>query len=128
FPTNLAFAGLVFSPGVAHKVAPDDHLYLERLALVTDRYAGVGHTDYPIGYNIFGRFQKLSRNLIEHLTFARNRPGQHHVKSRDPIGSHHDQVFLPDRIHIAHLTPIKGLLSVKIEIRFFYGIYHDSSI
>src|SRR5690606_30855222 len=123
--TNFPFASFVFAPGVAYQVTADDHLHLEWLALVTDGYAGIRHRDYPVRYDIFGRFQGLGRDLIEHLAFVWNRPWQHHVESRNPIRSHHDQVFLPDRIHVAHLPPIKGPLAGKIEIRFLYGIYHD---
>ena len=112
--TNFAHTALVSTPCAATQVATYNHFNGKTLAHQAYSDHGVGGSHFPVGANIGSCIQKLSCNLVEHLTFVRNAFGQNDVESRDTVGCYHDQT-VAQVVHVAYFSMIYAFLSGEVK-------------
>ena len=115
--------GFVVSPRTAAQVPAYYHLYGEPFAHYAAGNHRVGCGTLPVGADVFGLVQELGCYLVQYLSFERYSARHHHVESRNPIGSNHNQLFAADGIDIAYFTVVHGSL-VGETIRSFYQCVH----
>ena len=98
------------------QITPDNHFHLDRLCPPSNGNPRIGLLQHPIGHQVAGSFQKIRGQLIEHLTFKWNGARQHHIKSRNPVGSHHHQQAVVNGVHVPDFAAVKGRLSRQVEM------------
>ena len=118
-----ALAGAVFAPGVAGQVAADHHFHLEGLAEDADRCHRVDFGDLPVGDDVGGGVEEAGRDLVEHLPFAGDALGQHHVEGGDAVGGDQQDIFSVKEIDVPDLSYILGSLSREVEIGMGDGFH-----
>ena len=107
---------------MTRQVTPHHHFHRKGLAPQPDADVGVGHRQEPVGYQIGGGFQKVSRCLIQYLSFAGNSAGEHHVEGRNPVSSDHDQLA-GKGVHVTYFTFIVPRLTGEIEVSFLNRVH-----
>lgn len=113
---ELATTVLVLSPGRAGEDRADNHLHTEALTLQTHSDHGVGGGQLPVRTDVGSGIQELRSNLVQYLTLEGNTLRQYDVESRDAVGSYHHHQVVVDVVHIAYLSVVHALLSLKVEI------------
>ncbi len=62
------------------EIASDDHLNLERLALVANGDGRIRYSDLPVRKNVRCGVKELGRDAVQHLSLVRNTLRQNHIK------------------------------------------------
>ena len=114
--TQLTTAILVLTPGRASEDRADNHLHTETLTLQTHGDHGVGGSQFPVRTDVGSGIQELGSNLVQHLTLEGDALWQYDVESGDAVGGHHHHQVVVDVVHIAYLSVVHALLSIKMEI------------
>ena len=76
-----------------------------------------------VGDQVRRPFKPEIGNLAEHLAFARNRIGQHHVESRKPVSGYHQQPVLIESKDIADFAAMEQ--GQAGQIRGMQGAGHE---
>ena len=116
YTTDLTYTFFVVTPSRTGEDGTDNHLHTESLALQSHGHHRVGGGQLPVGTYVCRCVKEFSCYLIEYLSLERNTFGQDHVKGRDSVSSDHHEQVVVDVIHVAHLSMVHALLSIKMEI------------
>ncbi len=123
---DFAHSGGIFTPCAAGEVAAYDHFHTESLGFLADGDHRVGSSELPIGNLGGGCIEEVCGNLVEHLALEGYALGEHDVKCRYTVGSHHYEESVVDVVDIAHLAMIEALLAGKFKIgRSECGLHND---
>src|SRR6185437_6347099 len=101
---------------MTRQVAPDDHLYAKGNASPADSHIWGRRIDEPVRANICGSPEHISSDLVQHLSFIRDRTGKDHVESGNPVGCDHNQPFIGDRINVADFSAVEAGLMWELQL------------
>lgn len=89
------------------EIATNYHLNPNRCALPSDRNIRIRGGVQPDRNDISNRVQEISCNLIEDLTFVRNRPRKYMIKCRNSVRSNRNKNVISGK-YIPYFTLISG--------------------
>ncbi len=115
FSTQLPPPRMILPQCMPCQIPPDHHLNPYRFTQHSNRHIRMRHRHFPVRDNIPGGIQKITGQLIQHLSLVRNRPRKDMIKSRNTVCSHrhHCIVYV---VNIPDFPAIKSCLSRQGEI------------
>ena len=115
-PAQGPAAIAVDPPRMPGEVATDDELDGDRLAREGHRHVRVRHREYVVWDDVVRGAEEVGGELVQHLPFERDRPGQDVIEGRNSVRRDEDQSPIPGPVGVTHLTSISRAEGAELRL------------